>query len=261
MRGATMRLSARDGAFLGGGRVDASTRAGARAHPRTNGASAVVAVGRVRLDVRCMAKSQELAGKWCRLTGKKADNGYRVSHSHVRTKRLQHVNLHVKRVYWARGKRWVKLKISAKAIKTIEKIGLEAAAKKAGIDLASLPFTLDETEQRRQWKRENASRSTPKDSRRMMNLEKLAASDHPLSGESRQLLDKLRPDLTGDARSDAALLNLRKLSLSDHALAPEAKQVLKRNLELGDRLALEKREKKNAERYGYVKTPITAAAE
>ncbi|NEN96237.1 MAG: 50S ribosomal protein L28, partial [Moorea sp. SIO3I7] len=62
-------------------------------------------------------------------------NGYAVSHSHRRTKRLQNVNLQVKRVWWEEGKRWVKLRISTKAIKTLQKKGLQAMAQEAGINL------------------------------------------------------------------------------------------------------------------------------
>lgn len=71
----------------------------------------------------------------CQLTGKKANNGFAVSHSHRRTKRLQHANLQNKRVWWSEGNRWVKLKLSTKAIKTLETKGLQAMAKEAGINL------------------------------------------------------------------------------------------------------------------------------
>jgi large subunit ribosomal protein L28 len=71
----------------------------------------------------------------CQLTGKKANNGMAVSHSHRRTKKLQQVNLQWKRVWWAEGKRFVRLRLSTKAIKTIEQKGLAAMAKAAGIDL------------------------------------------------------------------------------------------------------------------------------
>ncbi|MGD1911535.1 MAG: 50S ribosomal protein L28 [Rivularia sp. (in: cyanobacteria)] len=71
----------------------------------------------------------------CQLTGKKANNGYAVSHSHRRTKKLQQANLQSKRVWWAEGNRWVRLKLSTKAIKTLEKKGLDAMAKEAGINL------------------------------------------------------------------------------------------------------------------------------
>jgi large subunit ribosomal protein L28 len=71
----------------------------------------------------------------CDLTGKKANNAYAVSHSHRRTKKLQNVNLQWKRVWWAEGKRWVKLRLSTKAIKTLDRKGLAAMAKEAGINL------------------------------------------------------------------------------------------------------------------------------
>ena len=72
----------------------------------------------------------------CDLTGKKANNAYSVSHSHRRTKRLQETNLQDKRVWWPTGKRWVRLRLSTKAIKTLEKKGIEAMARGAGIDLS-----------------------------------------------------------------------------------------------------------------------------
>jgi large subunit ribosomal protein L28 len=71
----------------------------------------------------------------CQLTGKKANNAFAISHSHRRTKKLQQANLQDKRVWWAEGKRWVRLRLSTKAIKTLEKKGLSAMAKEAGIDL------------------------------------------------------------------------------------------------------------------------------
>jgi len=74
----------------------------------------------------------------CQLTGKKANNAFLVSHSHRRTKRLQQVNLQEKRVWWEEGKRWVKLRISTKAIKTLEKKGINQFAREAGLNLNKL---------------------------------------------------------------------------------------------------------------------------
>ncbi len=74
----------------------------------------------------------------CQLTGKQANNGMAVSHSHRRTKKLQEVNLQWKRVWWAEGKRWIKLRLSTKAIKTLELKSLSTFAKEAGIDLSRL---------------------------------------------------------------------------------------------------------------------------
>jgi large subunit ribosomal protein L28 len=74
-------------------------------------------------------------GRKCQLTGKKANNAFAISHSHRRTKKLQEANLQWKRIWWPQGKRWVRLHLSTKALKTLGHKGLEAMAKEAGIDL------------------------------------------------------------------------------------------------------------------------------
>ncbi|KAL2506554.1 50S ribosomal protein L28 [Abeliophyllum distichum] len=79
---------------------------------------------------------QPVARRICPFTGKKSNRANKVSHSNHRTKKLQFVNLQYKRIWWETGKRYVKLRLSTKALKTIEKNGLDAVAKKAGIDLA-----------------------------------------------------------------------------------------------------------------------------
>ncbi|KAH9602069.1 hypothetical protein KSS87_007007 [Heliosperma pusillum] len=78
---------------------------------------------------------QPVARRVCPFTGKKSNNANKVSFSNHKTKKLQFVNLQYKRVWWEAGKRFVKLRLSTKALKTIEKNGLDAVAKKAGIDL------------------------------------------------------------------------------------------------------------------------------
>ena len=57
----------------------------------------------------------------CKISGKKANNGYQVSHSHVRTKKIQNVNLHKKKIWSNKKNGWIKLKISTKALKSIYK--------------------------------------------------------------------------------------------------------------------------------------------
>jgi large subunit ribosomal protein L28 len=98
------------------------------------------------------------------LTGKKANNGYTVSFSHRRTKTLQQANLQYKRVYWEREERWIRLRISTNAMKTIEKIGLEAMAEEAGLDLYSLRHE-DASASRREWLAANPGPPMPKNKR------------------------------------------------------------------------------------------------
>ena len=74
----------------------------------------------------------------CQLTGKRANNGMAVSHSHVRTKKVQQVNLQSRRLWWAEGNRWVKIRLSTRALRTVQKKGLGAFAKELGVNLAKV---------------------------------------------------------------------------------------------------------------------------
>lgn len=69
--------------------------------------------------------------KICQITGKKAMVGNNVSHSKRRTKRTFEVNLFTKKFYWVEQDMWISLKISAAGLRTINKVGLDAAIKKA----------------------------------------------------------------------------------------------------------------------------------
>ena len=72
----------------------------------------------------------------CELTSARANNGMAVSHSHIRTKKLQQVNLQKRRLWWQEGNKWVTLRISTKALKSIQKVGLNKFAKSQGVDLS-----------------------------------------------------------------------------------------------------------------------------
>jgi large subunit ribosomal protein L28 len=61
----------------------------------------------------------------CHHTGREPGFGKRVSHSHVRTSRRWDPNVQLKR-YRLHG-RTITLRLSAKGIKTVDKIGIEAA--------------------------------------------------------------------------------------------------------------------------------------
>lgn len=69
--------------------------------------------------------------KICQLTGKKVITGNNVSHSKRRTKRKFYPNLVTKKFYIPEEDRYVTLKISASALRTVNKIGISAAMKKA----------------------------------------------------------------------------------------------------------------------------------
>ena len=69
--------------------------------------------------------------KICEITGKKAMVGNNVSHSNKKTKRKFNVNLFKKKFYWVEEDCWIMLTVSAAGLRTINKIGLDAALKQA----------------------------------------------------------------------------------------------------------------------------------
>ncbi len=69
--------------------------------------------------------------KICQITGRKTQVGNNVSHSKRRTKRRFNVNLFHKKFYYVEEQCWISLRISAAGLRLINKIGLDAALKKA----------------------------------------------------------------------------------------------------------------------------------
>lgn len=69
----------------------------------------------------------------CEITGKRAMVGNNVSHAMNKTKRKFSVNLVKKRFYIAEEDRWVTLKLSTSALKTINKKGITAVLKDAKV--------------------------------------------------------------------------------------------------------------------------------
>ena len=67
----------------------------------------------------------------CQITGKKALVGNNVSHAMNKTKRRFEVNLIKKRFYLTDQEKWITLKLSTSALKTINKKGLAAVLKEA----------------------------------------------------------------------------------------------------------------------------------
>lgn len=64
--------------------------------------------------------------------------GHKVSHSNIKTNRRFLPNLQTKRFYFAEEDRWVTLKVSADAIRTINKKGLAIVIKELRADGAHI---------------------------------------------------------------------------------------------------------------------------
>ena len=69
--------------------------------------------------------------KICQITGKKVQFGNNVSKAINKTKRRFNANIISKRFYIPEEDRWVKLKVSTSALKTINKKGISAVLKDA----------------------------------------------------------------------------------------------------------------------------------
>ena len=67
----------------------------------------------------------------CQITGKRPRVGNSVSHANNKTKRKFYPNLQKKKFYLPEEDRWVTLKVSTSAIRTINKNGITAVIKKA----------------------------------------------------------------------------------------------------------------------------------
>ena len=66
----------------------------------------------------------------CQVTGKKPVGGNNVSHAHNRTRRRFLPNLHTHRFWVESEQRWVRLRVSTKGMRIIDKLGIENVLKK-----------------------------------------------------------------------------------------------------------------------------------
>jgi large subunit ribosomal protein L28 len=76
----------------------------------------------------CRPKNKTMA-RVCQVTGKRPITGNKVSHSNIKTKRRFLPNLQTKRYFLAEEDKWVTLKVSSEAIRTINKNGLLSVVK------------------------------------------------------------------------------------------------------------------------------------
>ena len=72
----------------------------------------------------------------CPLTGKRPNVANKVSHSNIKTKKRQLPNLQKKRIWFDEESRWVTLRLSTRALRTLSKKGLSTYAKEVGLDLS-----------------------------------------------------------------------------------------------------------------------------
>ena len=74
----------------------------------------------------------------CQISGASRQSGHRVSHAKNKTKHVFMANLQSKRVYVPEQKKYVRVKLSTRMIRTIDKLGLAATLKKYHLTLSDL---------------------------------------------------------------------------------------------------------------------------
>jgi large subunit ribosomal protein L28 len=84
-------------------------------------------LGRSHPGQRVSKKFTEVVmARVCQVTGKGVMSGNNVSHANNRTRRRWLPNLHERRFWVASENRWIKLRVSNNALRTIDKNGIEA---------------------------------------------------------------------------------------------------------------------------------------
>jgi large subunit ribosomal protein L28 len=71
----------------------------------------------------------------CKLTGKRPNVANNVSHANNKTKRKQLPNLQAKRVFVPELDRWVRLRLSTRALRTVTRKGLMDYLKDVGLTI------------------------------------------------------------------------------------------------------------------------------
>ncbi len=74
----------------------------------------------------------------CNITGKKPMAGNNVSHAHNKSRRWQRPNVHSKRLYVPELNRWVRVRLSTRALRSATKLGLMPYLKKQGLSLKDI---------------------------------------------------------------------------------------------------------------------------
>lgn len=74
----------------------------------------------------------------CQITGKRPLKGKKVSHSHIRTNKHSRPNLVRKRIYVPELGRFVRVRVAARTLKSITKVGFMSFLAKQGLKLSDV---------------------------------------------------------------------------------------------------------------------------
>lgn len=74
----------------------------------------------------------------CKITGKGPSTGNNVSKANNKRKKVWNANLHTKRIFDSDSGEWVRLKVSSRVLRTIDRKGLAATLRDNGLSLSDL---------------------------------------------------------------------------------------------------------------------------
>ena len=74
----------------------------------------------------------------CKLTGKDRLVGYSISHAHNKNKKVQQANIQSKRIFLPEQNRFIRVKVSTRALRTITRKGLTVYLKENGLTLKDI---------------------------------------------------------------------------------------------------------------------------
>lgn len=74
----------------------------------------------------------------CEISGKTYRRGCNVSHSKRHTRNFSFANLHTRRLFDSEAGKWVRVKVSSRVLREIDRKGLSAALRDAGMTIDDL---------------------------------------------------------------------------------------------------------------------------
>ena len=74
----------------------------------------------------------------CELTGKRRNVANNVSHAHNKSKKVQNPNLQWKRIFVPEEEQFIRMRLSTRAIRNINRMGLKAYCRRLGVDYSGL---------------------------------------------------------------------------------------------------------------------------
>jgi len=74
----------------------------------------------------------------CKISGVSRQSGHRVSHANNKRKHVFRANVQTRKIYLPEEKRFIKVKVTTRIIRTIDKIGLKETLRKHKLTVADL---------------------------------------------------------------------------------------------------------------------------